>query len=185
MEYIKQHLRKNKISVCITRILAIHLVVVLFMSCSGMTVLAQEVGKTVAESREAYRESTESSLEEESVSSAEEELGEEESSVFSEEQFPEEESPEASDENPISEEEASSVDSEDEVSEETEDETDFSKEESCEEENISEKLYIEGDFGETVHWIIDTNGNMTISQDEDVEYEYFDKVYYEDAPWAE
>lgn len=185
MEYIKQHLRKNTISVCITRILAIHLVVALFMSCSGMTVLAQEVGKTVAESREAYIESTEASLEEESVSSAEEELEEEESSVFSEEQFPEEESPEASDENPISDEEASSVDSEDEVSEEAEDETDFSKEESCEEENVSEKLYIEGDFGETVHWVIDTNGNMTISQDEDVAYEYFDKVYYEDAPWAE
>ncbi len=162
----KGYLFRKKRSVIngFVRFMAMLLVFVLFMGGSGMNVLAEEVGEQVDKWIEEAIEESDESIPEEGIlpEDISEESGDE--SVY--EEINVEESSESENityteepkEENLSEEETPIV---------IEDTTSLLK--------YAPRPYASGDWGETVHWELDDEGFMRITQDEGVEYEYFDE----------
>lgn len=160
--------------------LAVLLAVLMIFSGSGITVFAEGIGETVSETAEGITEEVTEEITEESMESSEEisEVSElmEESAESQEDSVSEKSTEEVSEDTAYTQE---SIADDAEISEESE----FADAPEAEVGTLTETkatVKAQGNWGKSVHWKVDSDGVLTITQDKDVKYEYFT----DEAPWA-
>ena len=153
--------------------LAVFLAVLMIFSGSGMPVFAEGISETLSETAESNEEVTEESLEEIPESSEPMEESSETSEVLGMEEVFEESSESSENTEESSENSTELLETSEEIVEPEEENVDAT--------DNKASIKAQGNWGKSVHWKVDSDGVLTITQDKGVKYEYFT----DEAPWAD